>query len=570
MKTGSLEGFVDRTWQVVHDSGELAAAVTSYAISGLDGDTDVKYRLISRVVNGYNGAVDFPLRPNNDLGNNYGYQVISANSTTAFAARGTTTGLSNAVGYSDALNSISFADLILNAKSGSVRTGISKTTYNVAGTTVGSIQLNGISWNNTADNITSLVIAASAASGIGIGSRFILLKEVHVPSGLRTGELDIRGTLEGAWQEIYRHTVTSSFDILSGSGEVEVLVVGGGSGGSGGAPDIPGSGGNGGQVVSQTGVAVTVGSYPIVVGIGGLYGAYASGYSGVGGDSSAFGYTATGGAAVHSSTSSTNGVGASGTGKDGITSDFSGASVMYGSGGGRSYVNGYEAGGDGAGSGSWGPSPAGGHAGLANRGGGGGGHGGSQITDNHGGSGIVIVRYLTSSGIVAEGGTVTADGLYTVHSFTGGETSITVTGFLGNTLDQLLRVRVRAVNGYNGNSSAYILLNSDAGNNYGDQYIQGASTTASAGGRTGQGTLSDFCGYTGLGMVSSSEILLYAKKGYPRTAIVESIHSSGAVVLIFGKVWQNTADELTGMVISSSQANGLGIGTEIIIERLNL
>jgi hypothetical protein len=57
-------------------------------------------------------------------------------------------------------------------------------------------------------------------------------------------------------------------------------------------------------------------------------------------------------------------------------------------------------------------------AGGANRGGGGDGAG-NTATGFAGGTGIVIVRYLTSdaTGLTVTGGTATTDGSYTVRTF---------------------------------------------------------------------------------------------------------------------------------------------------------
>lgn len=363
MRTGNLEGFVDRTWQVVHDSGELAAAVMSYTISGLSGDTDVKYRLISRVVNGYNGPVAYNALINNDSGNNYGYQYVTSQNAAVAANRGTLTAILNAAGYCSALNGITFNDFILNAKSGSTRTGIVKFAFDISGTTVGTVQVNGLSWNNSVDNITSLQITGGQVGCIGIGSRFILLKEVHVPSGLRTGELDIRGTLKGAWQEVYRHTVSGS-----------------------------------------------------------------------------------------------------------------------------------------------------------------------------------------------------------------AETSITVSGLKGNTTDQILRVRVRAVGGYNGAGRYVLRFNNDTGNNYGNQYLQGIDTTVSAGRIVGNGLVANDDPQA-LGQVAYIETLLYLKSGFVRTGIHgRACWISGTTVgnmTLVGDVWANTVDEVTSLVFAGT-TNNFGIGTEICIERLNL
>lgn len=363
MKTGSLEGFVDRTWAVVHDSGELAAAVTSYTISGLDGNTDIRYRLISRVVNGYNGASDYLLRFNADSGNNYGRQYVLGTGSTASAARNTPLSAVTSFANNAALGNISLTDMNVFAKSGAVRTLISKHIFSVSGTTVTYIMLQGHSWNNTADNLITMTIASDTSGGIGIGSRFILLKEVHVPSGLRTGELDIRGTLKGAWQEVYRHTVAGS-----------------------------------------------------------------------------------------------------------------------------------------------------------------------------------------------------------------AETSITVSGLLGNTKDQILRVRVRWVNANNSDEGFYIRLNGDGGTNCGYQLVYGQNASALA----ARGTLTSMYAGSGVALnnINHTEMLLYLKSGFVRTGISEVINGiSGTTIInamLAGSSWNNTADEITHIDILSNHTGAIGIGSEFVIERLNL
>jgi len=246
------------------------------------------------------------------------------------------------------------------------------------------------------------------------------------------------------------HTFTSSgtFSVTSG-GLVDILIVAGG--GSGGR-DNAGGGGAGGVRVS-TSVYVTSGTtYTITVGAGGAsdtndYGG--NGGSGFNGnDSSALGITSIGGgfggsAGTDSNQNRTSGgsggggagteslqTGAAGTagqgnaggsgsfgggggggagaaggnganplgglGGIGIQNNYrTGSNVYYGGGGGAGNENGTyttRAGGSGGG----GTGGVGGGTGTANTGGGGGGHTHSQaVTSSAGGSGIVVIRYIT-------------------------------------------------------------------------------------------------------------------------------------------------------------------------------
>ncbi len=208
---------------------------------------------------------------------------------------------------------------------------------------------------------------------------------------------------------------------VTGSGTVDVLLVGGG-GGSGtfiGQEGYGCGGGGGGGVVYQTGVAVTEGTYTITVGEGG-----AGGYDHVnavevnggvplnGGDTTAFNITAYGGGAGAERLSSSN----NRSGHNGATGG--GAIVIYQSSGGQAggqAIHGNQ--GYAGGKCYFAQSPGGGGAGigytryaasvLTNNGKGGDGGGGSNCAGVDGlggggsggyggGSGVVIVRYTPS------------------------------------------------------------------------------------------------------------------------------------------------------------------------------
>jgi len=169
MKTGNLnvQGKVKGTFQKIYKT-TLTSAATSVTISGLDGNTDQLYRLIIRTVNGYNGAVNYLLRLNNDTGSNYGRQTINGSGSSVTAARLVYSGA--LTGYIESLNSLSLVNTIIHAKSGYIRTILTELNTEISGTTIGYLYLIGLSWNNTADNITSLVIFADQTNGLGVGT----------------------------------------------------------------------------------------------------------------------------------------------------------------------------------------------------------------------------------------------------------------------------------------------------------------------------------------------------------------------------------------------------------------
>ncbi|HOR96934.1 MAG TPA: hypothetical protein PLJ32_00785 [Kiritimatiellia bacterium] len=95
-------------------------------------------------------------------------------------------------------------------------------------------------------------------------------------------------------------TLTNSQDIMiSGSGTIDVILIGGGGGGGANRVDLSqgGGGGGGGGVILRRDVAVSAGVYPIEIGSGGTTGVIgnATGTADNGGNTTAFGITAQGG-----------------------------------------------------------------------------------------------------------------------------------------------------------------------------------------------------------------------------------------------------------------------------------
>ncbi len=171
MKTGILDvrGDVKYAWQEIY-SNTLSSAATTVTISNLNGNTDVIYRLRVRSVCGAGGGGG--IRLNGDTtGANYGMQYLSGVNTSIASDRG----IENTNGwkwmrYDNSLNYLSFAEVLIYVKYGYVRTALCQTSNNISGTTVTGIYLTGFSWNNTADNITSLEVNSEIASGLGVGT----------------------------------------------------------------------------------------------------------------------------------------------------------------------------------------------------------------------------------------------------------------------------------------------------------------------------------------------------------------------------------------------------------------
>jgi hypothetical protein len=224
-----------------------------------------------------------------------------------------------------------------------------------------------------------------------------------------TGGTITETTVNGALYRVHTFTTSGDFTVTTG-GEVEYLIVGGGSGGA--QNNYFGVAGSGGGVLEGTITPSGPVVYSIVVGSGGQAlgssgnpGSYAAGYNGQ--PSSAFGLTAGGGinSNLNNGVSGTpqsylsynagGGAGGAATGPSGpgpgYASSITGVEVKYagGGGGGDSGAAGVDGGGSAANAG------ARGGDGIPNRGGGGGsGSTRQQQGSGAGGSGVVILRYL--------------------------------------------------------------------------------------------------------------------------------------------------------------------------------
>ena len=143
-------------------------AVTSYTFDDLNGDEDIEYVIQGKIINNYSGATYFGLRFNNDSGNNYYIQFLKGIGT---AAAGENINLNYCwIGYGEAVNSLIDFKIRFLALSGTSRliqgytgfwnTGSYYRNYNTT-----------INWNNSIDNITSIVLWSSQTNAIGAGSR---------------------------------------------------------------------------------------------------------------------------------------------------------------------------------------------------------------------------------------------------------------------------------------------------------------------------------------------------------------------------------------------------------------
>lgn len=234
-------------------------------------------------------------------------------------------------------------------------------------------------------------------------------------------------TTDGAYT-VRTFTATTSFVISAGTRDIEYLVIGGGSGGKGGYNySVTGyyyssHGGCAGEHKTGTLIAVGPGTYTVTIGAGGAGGAGTSQTDGAAGGSSVFLSVTAAGASVGTSgngyalgvdyfpyvdrRNGGGGAGAAanggdaatttaGSGGSGISSSITGVSIARAGGGGGGNIS-VGAGGAGAAGGGtgYGYGPTAATNAAANTGSGGGG-GGKTFAGSAGGSGVVIIRYLT-------------------------------------------------------------------------------------------------------------------------------------------------------------------------------
>ena len=150
-------------------------ATTSVTISGLDGNTDEEWLIKYRGVLGVTNAM-IRVRFNNDSGSNYGYQYIYGGGSSIGAIRSTNETGIRAQDQGTA-GDIEQIEIIAYVKSGYLRTAILPRASRVSGTTVNYLNEEGWVWNNTADNITSLVFVSDLTNGLGVGTQIELYKK---------------------------------------------------------------------------------------------------------------------------------------------------------------------------------------------------------------------------------------------------------------------------------------------------------------------------------------------------------------------------------------------------------
>jgi len=137
------------------------APATTYTISGLKGDTERFYFIVFRLVNATAAVVRWQFRPNNttDLQGTKGFGFTGSQHGDFTATEPPFAVWNQSAGYSITGN------MTILAKTGFPRVATAFSNRSDAW-----CLFLGSQWNNTTDEITSLVLTADVANGIGAGS----------------------------------------------------------------------------------------------------------------------------------------------------------------------------------------------------------------------------------------------------------------------------------------------------------------------------------------------------------------------------------------------------------------
>lgn len=167
-------------------------------------------------------------------------------------------------------------------------------------------------------------------------------------------------------------------------------------------------------------------------------------------------------------------------------------------------------------------------------------------------------------------GSLQYDGMVLVYNNTlaAPATSVTISGLNGD-VDEEYELQIRQIGGSATINHINLSFNSDTtAGNYGYQYLFGENSSANAGRSTGLPQLA-YAEEVDQNSSLFTRIVIHAKSGFVRTLISEIAENItgttvGAITLV-GNSWNNTVDNITQIVLTSTQTNGLGVGTSILL-----
>jgi hypothetical protein len=159
-------------WEFVQEQQVAGAAVTDIDFTGLDGDTDIRYRIFARVVKGATGAISYSVQPN-QIASNQDVSRMLAGGTGSVLDEPYTFLLMTRSGL--AVGSVHTCTADLDAATGQIRGWRSKNSL-ISTSAAGSAEYIGGGWNESATNITNLRFHSNVGSGWGIGTVIQLWK----------------------------------------------------------------------------------------------------------------------------------------------------------------------------------------------------------------------------------------------------------------------------------------------------------------------------------------------------------------------------------------------------------
>ncbi len=150
---------------------QITSAVARIEITGLNGDTDIEYEIIARIISGNATSQAYSLHCNGDSASNYAYEYILGDGAVVSAALQSAAGFFLGFVQQDSTTTkIIFNNSILYAKTGYERTCMNTNLDACGEKWVGRLMNMGQIWNNTSSTITSLVFTAPTTTSYNVGT----------------------------------------------------------------------------------------------------------------------------------------------------------------------------------------------------------------------------------------------------------------------------------------------------------------------------------------------------------------------------------------------------------------
>ncbi len=154
----------DKTLWTLEAETTLADTATSISFTGLDGDTDINYMILVRLVSSNSQSTLLTMYFNEDSSASYGRQYIVGQSTAVSSSRAT-----GQQGFNVARSTLqtatvhsSFSKTIIYAKSGHERTMLSNYLDGASGSFIYKLYSSAGIYSNTSNNITSIQLNKSS------------------------------------------------------------------------------------------------------------------------------------------------------------------------------------------------------------------------------------------------------------------------------------------------------------------------------------------------------------------------------------------------------------------------